>query len=63
MSMPWGQAKDQKDEAAIREKSGTCRFADHSERVAVLLLRVTRVTRVSVEAQALVERMRKEMTR
>ncbi|WP_344759543.1 type ISP restriction/modification enzyme, partial [Luteimonas lutimaris] len=44
----------------IREKFNTYRFADHKEHVIDLL---QRVTRVSVETQAIVEAMRKETTR
>jgi len=42
-------------DAIIREKFNTYRFADHKEKVIDLL---ARVTRVSVETQAVVEAMR-----
>ena len=52
------QYKEKKPrDATIREKFDTYRFADHKEKVIDLLLRVTRV---SVETQAIVAAMRKE---
>lgn len=52
------QYKEKKPrDATIREKFDTYRFADHKEKVIDLLLRVTRV---SVETQAIVGAMRKE---
>ena len=47
-------------DATIREKFNTYRFADYKAHVIDLL---QRVTRVSVKTQAIVEQMRKEMTR
>lgn len=53
------QHKEKKPKApTIRENFNTCRFADYKDSVIDLLTRVTRVTRVSVETQTIVEAMR-----
>jgi predicted helicase len=57
--MEWilDQYKEKKPkDPTIREKFDTYRFADYKEKVIDLLMRVTRV---SVETQAIVEAMRK----